>query len=529
MTRHSSHSAFCAGLPRPAPAPGIWAGLPDPLPLGRADRRQTVRFLGDVVTALPSHLRGRQRLSVPPRRRPSTDRPGTALGRGHLRRVSIHPIRHSADAKPYASDLLVALGLLALAIEWYRSPQRTGWLWLLVGFAPIALAASYPAVLVAGGIALALAPSVWMTRRRGPMIALAAYVLVVATTFAALFVGFAHRQQGPGTMRRSPELLGRFFPTARFAGSAGELADQDPRRQHVRLSWRGQPRGEQRDVDPRADRRGGLLAAGPTDDPVAPGDADGGRARGGGAQALSLRRPGADHAVSRARHLPDGRVGPEHRSGLSAPARTPEPRHCESRPSRWPSWGSSCWRKTFGTRTGPSTITRPASSPGDSGPSKPEAPSVACLRVGLRRSPPEGRRCPHGALPLQSTYLFARPKTRRPVQTGHARRPTGRSVAWSSTTQCSSGPRRLPGSNSMKNRFVLRGRSKVVVPTTGLDQKPWTDHLTVLEFLPRPDRPTRRSPTGSGTIAPRGDARCDSHTSTARTDDSRSLPSQVSR
>jgi len=110
--------------------------------------------------------------------------------------VSIHPIRHSADVKPYASDLLVALGLLALAIEWWVSPRRTGWLWALAGFAPIALAASYPAVFVAGGIALALAASVWRTRRQGPRIALAGYVLMVATSCVALFVGYVHRQRG---------------------------------------------------------------------------------------------------------------------------------------------------------------------------------------------------------------------------------------------------------------------------------------------------------------------------------------------
>jgi hypothetical protein len=110
--------------------------------------------------------------------------------------VSIHPIRHSADVKPYASDLLMALSLLALAIEWCESPRRTGWLWMLVGFAPVALAASYPAVFVAGGIALALAASVWRTRRRGPRVAFAAYVLVAATTCAVLFVGYVHRQRG---------------------------------------------------------------------------------------------------------------------------------------------------------------------------------------------------------------------------------------------------------------------------------------------------------------------------------------------
>jgi hypothetical protein len=108
--------------------------------------------------------------------------------------VSIHPIRHSADAKPYASDLLVALGLLALAIEWCVSSERTVWLWLLAGFAPIALASSCPAVLVAVGIAVALAPSVWRARRAGPIIAFAAYVVVVAMTFAVLFSGIVQRR-----------------------------------------------------------------------------------------------------------------------------------------------------------------------------------------------------------------------------------------------------------------------------------------------------------------------------------------------
>jgi hypothetical protein len=110
--------------------------------------------------------------------------------------VSIHPIRHSADVKPYATDLLMALVLLAPAIEWCVTPRRTVWLWTLAGLAPVALAASYPAVFVAGGIAIALAASVWRLPRRAPRIALAAFVLVLATTCAVLYVGYVHRQRG---------------------------------------------------------------------------------------------------------------------------------------------------------------------------------------------------------------------------------------------------------------------------------------------------------------------------------------------
>ena len=296
--------------------------------------------------------------------------------------VSIHPIRHSAEAKPYATDLLVALGLLALAIEWFRSPERTDWLWMLVGFTPIALAASYPAVLVAGGIGLALAPSVWRTRRWGPKIALAAYVLVGGGDVRGpVCRGHASPAGRRGT-GGSPAVLGRFLPAARLARTAGELADHDPRRQHVRLPLGGQSRGEQRDADPRAHRRGRPLAAGPQDDPRAPGDADGRGAGGRGDEALSLRRPGADHAVYRPGHLPDGRPGPEHSPGTAPPAERAGPRRSGSRPSPWPPWGSSHWRTTSGIRTGPSTIIRPASSPDDSGPSRPRMPrSPACSGI----------------------------------------------------------------------------------------------------------------------------------------------------
>ena len=61
---------------------------------------------------------------------------------------------------------------------------------------PFALAASYPAVFVATGIALALAASVWRTKRRAPRLALATYVLVVATTCVAQYVLYVHRQRG---------------------------------------------------------------------------------------------------------------------------------------------------------------------------------------------------------------------------------------------------------------------------------------------------------------------------------------------
>ena len=53
--------------------------------------------------------------------------------------TSFHPILHAADVKPYASDLLAALILLAMAVEWRRAPERAGWIWGLAAAAPICL------------------------------------------------------------------------------------------------------------------------------------------------------------------------------------------------------------------------------------------------------------------------------------------------------------------------------------------------------------------------------------------------------
>ena len=46
--------------------------------------------------------------------------------------------------------------------------------------------------------------------------------------------------------------------------------------------------------------------------------------------------------------------------------------------------------------------------------------------------------------------------------------------------------------DSIKMRYVLRKREDLVVPTTGLDMKPWNDHVSVFELQPRPDRPAQQ-------------------------------------
>lgn len=99
--------------------------------------------------------------------------------------VSGQPLRHAAEVKPYASDLLVALAMLAMAVEWWRRPDRPAWLWGLAAFSPIAVALSFPAILAAGGIGLTLlvatARSPWSTR-----LPVLAFGLAASATFLGL-------------------------------------------------------------------------------------------------------------------------------------------------------------------------------------------------------------------------------------------------------------------------------------------------------------------------------------------------------
>ncbi len=101
--------------------------------------------------------------------------------------VSFYPIRHGAEIKPYASDLLAALILLALAIELKRTPERSRWWWSLTMVTPILIALSYPAVFVAGGISLALAPSALRSQERQVKLGCIIYNLVLLASFFAIY------------------------------------------------------------------------------------------------------------------------------------------------------------------------------------------------------------------------------------------------------------------------------------------------------------------------------------------------------
>ncbi len=106
--------------------------------------------------------------------------------------VSYYPIRHGAEMKPYATDLLASLVLTALAVEWLET-ARTRWLWLLAVAGPVAIAVSYTAVFAAAGILAALLIPVWRRPGRRDTLAWTVAALLAAAAFALSYVLVAAR------------------------------------------------------------------------------------------------------------------------------------------------------------------------------------------------------------------------------------------------------------------------------------------------------------------------------------------------
>jgi hypothetical protein len=71
--------------------------------------------------------------------------------------VAYSGLRYASETKPYAVDQLVSTIVIWMAVQWWRQPGDTRWLWALTAFTPLALGVSYPAVFVVGGTSLTVA------------------------------------------------------------------------------------------------------------------------------------------------------------------------------------------------------------------------------------------------------------------------------------------------------------------------------------------------------------------------------------
>jgi hypothetical protein len=108
--------------------------------------------------------------------------------------TSFYPIRHGAEIKPYASDLLAALFLLACALDLLRRPG-SGRAWLLLTFvAPVCIALSYPAIFVAGGISIACSRKALHSDRARVRLGCMVYNLVLAASFLTVYLANAALQ-----------------------------------------------------------------------------------------------------------------------------------------------------------------------------------------------------------------------------------------------------------------------------------------------------------------------------------------------
>jgi hypothetical protein len=404
--------------------------------------------------------------------------------------VSLHPIRHSADAKAYASDLLMALALLALAIEWCGSPQCVRWLWLLAGFAPLALAASYPAVFVAVGIALALCPSVWRTRRPGPMLALGAYVVVVATSLVALRVVHTHHQQGAVIMAAlqsywadsfppldSPARLARWLITTHagsmfaypWGGSRGASSGTLilvviaavvlwRRRQRTVLGLLVLPMGVALAAAALRFYPYGVQAR--VMQYIAPAVC---LLAGLGLSTLLglLPRPTTRAAATRLAAITLAVVGTGTvLDGLRHPYRAVYDHQAREFARRfWAEWSQgaelACPHRDFGAPqrrgAGPRTALFLCNQ------------YIYAPSRGAERGPRWSKITPERPL--------------RCVVFDNAQIHSAEAAAWL---------------ESMKERFTLRDRRDLVVPTTGLNMQPWDDHIVIYEFEPRPTEPMER-------------------------------------
>src|SRR5207253_544615 len=107
------------------------------------------------------------------------------------------PVSLCCQVKPYSCDLLAAVALLLPAVCWLRQPERLGWLAVLVAVVPFALASSFPAVFVAGGVSLGLLGTAWRHPRTSARLLFVTYNLLMVGAFAVFDLWLAGRQLGP--------------------------------------------------------------------------------------------------------------------------------------------------------------------------------------------------------------------------------------------------------------------------------------------------------------------------------------------
>jgi 4-amino-4-deoxy-L-arabinose transferase-like glycosyltransferase len=125
--------------------------------------------------------------------------------------VTYATIRYSAEAKPYGIDLFVALVLVSFTVNWLQQPGRATWLWALAAAIPVAIGFSYGAVMLGGGLCLAMAWVIWRQRRWESLAPWAVYTAAMLAAFATVYL-LSIRVQEAGELEALREMWKEHFP-----------------------------------------------------------------------------------------------------------------------------------------------------------------------------------------------------------------------------------------------------------------------------------------------------------------------------
>jgi hypothetical protein len=124
--------------------------------------------------------------------------------------VAQSPLHLAAMVKPYSFDLFAATLLLTLAVGYLRSPQCSGILAALALAIPFIVAASYPAIFVAGAVGLVLLPVAWRQGSPAGRGWFVAFNVLCLLTFAAHLSFVGHEGHDP-TLPTVQEFMSGFW------------------------------------------------------------------------------------------------------------------------------------------------------------------------------------------------------------------------------------------------------------------------------------------------------------------------------
>lgn len=105
--------------------------------------------------------------------------------------ASYYPIRHAAEVKPYATDLLISLILTMAGWAVYQRPKSMGRWVVLIILAPIFVWCSYPSVFVSGGVGLLLVSILLRDRSPRMWVGCVVYGVVLVASFLPMYAFFA--------------------------------------------------------------------------------------------------------------------------------------------------------------------------------------------------------------------------------------------------------------------------------------------------------------------------------------------------